>query len=146
MRKRVIILALVTILVVIAGGYLYYMAWVGDFAFHAGKNLYYREHNHLGALAKYKQVKPSSKYYATAQRYIGHNIYGREWGAWDKGVPYLEEALRVSPEDPHVLEDIGRAYVKVGRVEEGVELLIRAKTDVAQTALAQLEPSDRAAR
>ena len=74
------------------------------------------------------------------------NIYGREWEQWEKGMPYLEEALLTAPDDPRVLEDVGRAYLNVGRVDEGAELLRQANTDVAQDALAQLDESGPSAR
>ena len=142
MGKRVIIFAAAIFFIAIGIAYFWMKISAGDFAFHAGKNQYYQERNYEAALEKYKQVKPSSVHYATAQRYIGHNIYGREWGNWEEGIPYLEEALRTDPNDPKVLEDIGRAYVKLGRTNEAVDLLRRAKTDIAQTALAQIDESN----
>jgi tetratricopeptide (TPR) repeat protein len=138
MGKRVIISAAAILFTVVGIAYFCMKVSAGDFAYRAGNKLYYQERDYEAALRKYKQVKPWSVHYATAQRYIGHNIYGREWGNWEEGIPYLEEALRIDPNDPKVLEDIGRAYVKVGRTNEAVDLLRRAKTDIAQTALVQI--------
>jgi len=90
-------------------------------------------------LEAWKCVPEKSLYYATAQRYIGFNIYGREWDKWAEGIPYLEEAYRIAPHDPKVLEDIGRAYLKVGKVDEGIALLKQADTDVARKALAEID-------
>ena len=104
-------------------------------AFEQGNRLYYKERDFAKALEAYMRVPKESPLYATAQRYIGYNIYGREWGQWQDGLPYLEEALRSAPDDPKVLEDIGRAYIKVGKVRDGVELLKKADTDVARRAL-----------
>ncbi len=108
-------------------------------AFQKGNQLYYQVGDFENALAAYQLVPKGSPNYATAQRYIGYNIYGREWGRWEEGLPFLEEAYRVAPSDPKVLEDIGRAYVKVGKITEGVDLLKKANTGAARRALDALE-------
>jgi DNA-binding transcriptional MerR regulator len=104
-------------------------------AFDQGNELYFHERNIEGALASYLEVPESDPHFVTARRYIGHNVYGREWSRWQEGLPYLEEAHRLAPDDPKVLEDIGRAYLALGQVEEGKRLLERAGTPVAQRAL-----------
>jgi hypothetical protein len=98
----------------------------GDDPYAEGNRLYYEDSDFDGALEAYLRVTPESADYAWAERYIGYNIYGRVWGRWAEGIPFLEEAYRVAPSDPKVLEDIGRAYVRVGN-----ELLSRANTAVA---------------
>ncbi|HEY0708635.1 MAG TPA: tetratricopeptide repeat protein, partial [Polyangia bacterium] len=75
----------------------------------------------------------------TAQRLIGHNIFGRAWGRWSEGIVYIENALRVAPHDPKVREDAGRALMAVGRLSEARELLVRAGTHVADEALRRLD-------
>jgi hypothetical protein len=50
----------------------------------------------------------------------------------------VDLALKASPDDPKVLEDAGRVYLKVGMTAEGEAMLKRADTPVAQEALAQL--------
>ena len=107
--------------------------------FDRGVVLYYFEKDFQGALEAYKLMPEDHPNYPTAQRYIGHNIYGREWGQWEQAVPSVEEAYRAAPNDPKVLEDIGRVYLKVGRISEGIELLERADTWVSRRALAELK-------
>ncbi len=114
--------------------------WVyrrGDCAYLRGRDLY-ANHNYDAALVEYQRVTRHSPFYATTQRSIGHNIYGRKWGQWEQGIPYLEEAYRVAPNDTKVLEDIGRAYVKIGRQQEGIEFLRKANTKIARSALDEL--------
>lgn len=112
-------------------------------AFEEGNKLYFHERDIEAALERYLEVTESHPHYLTARRYVGHNIYGREWSRWQEGLPYLEEVLKIAPDDPKVLEDIGRAYVAVGRTDEGKAYLQKAKTPVAQRALDQLrEPSN----
>ena len=109
-------------------------------AFERGNKLYFHKPRDIeGALACYLEVAEGDPNYLTAQRYIGHNVYGREWSRWSEGLPYLENAFRLAPEDPKVLEDIGRAYVALGRAEEGRALLERAGTKVAAHAVAKLD-------
>lgn len=106
--------------------------------FERGNQLYFKERNIDEALQAYLAVTDDDPAYVTALRYIGHNIYGREWSRWTEGLPYLERAIAIAPEDPKLLEDIGRAYVAVGRVEEGRALLESAGTPIAAKALARL--------
>ncbi|HVF12239.1 MAG TPA: MerR family transcriptional regulator [Actinomycetota bacterium] len=106
--------------------------------FEEGNRLYFHERDIEAALERYLEVEQSHPHYVTARRYIGHNVYGREWSRWQEGIPYLEEALRIAPGDAKVLEDIGRAYVAIGRNDEGRVHLEKAKTPVAQRALNQL--------
>jgi tetratricopeptide (TPR) repeat protein len=107
-------------------------------AWHEANQLYFVDRQVDEALKKYKQVDATHPKYATAMRYIGHNIYGRELGRWTEAVPFVEAALRAAPDDPKVLEDAGRVFVNVGRVDEGRALLIRADTPVAQRALSRM--------
>jgi tRNA A-37 threonylcarbamoyl transferase component Bud32 len=53
--------------------------------------------------------------YATAMRFLGYNIYVREWNRPEEGIPYLDRAYEADPDDPKVLEDIVRAYKQAGR-------------------------------
>ena len=101
--------------------------------------LHYQVGDHARALACYRSVLAGDPAYATAQRMIGHNIYGRAWGRWAEGIPYLETARRAAPNDPKVLEDLGRAYLAVGRLDEGRALLERAGSPVAERALRHLD-------
>lgn len=112
---------------------------IGMDAFEEGNRLYFRERNLEEALKRYLEVERSDPNYATARRYIGHNIYGREWGRWQEGIPFLEDAQAIAPDNPKVLEDIGRAYVAVGKIEEGRQLLERANTPLAARALKRLQ-------
>ena len=104
-------------------------------AFEEGNRLYFQERDIEAALERYLDVQEKHPDYVTARRYIGHNIFGREWSRWQEGLPYLEEAIKLSPDDRKVLEDLGRAYVAVGRTDEARPYLEKAKTAVAQRAL-----------
>lgn len=57
--------------------------------FEEGNRLYFRERNLEEALKHYLDVQGSDPNYAKARRYIGHNIYGREWSRWHEGIPFL---------------------------------------------------------
>lgn len=107
--------------------------------FEEGNRLYFRERNFEEALKHYLAVENSDPKYATARRYIGHNIYGREWGRWAEGIPFLEDARAIAPDDPKLLEDIGRAYIAVGKIDEGKQLLERAQTPIAERTLKRLQ-------
>jgi tetratricopeptide (TPR) repeat protein len=108
-------------------------------AFEEGNRLYYQERDYAGALDCYRSVPLDDPAYPTAQRLIGHNILGRAWGRWAEGIPHLETAIGLAPNDPKVLEDLGRAYVAVGRLSEGRALLQRAGSSVAEDALRNLD-------
>jgi len=107
-------------------------------AFDEANRLYFHERRIEDALASYLLVPEDHPRFVTARRNMGHNLYGREWSRWEDGLPFLEEALRLEPDDPKVLEDIGRTYVAVGRRDEGKRLLERASTPVAEHALSKL--------
>ncbi len=59
-------------------------------AFEEGNLLYYKQRRYKRALEAYKEVPKKSRYYATAQRYIGYNIYCREWDKCEQGLPDLD--------------------------------------------------------
>ena len=92
----------------------------------------------LAELATLEQVPSSSPDYARAQRLMGYNVYGAQFGNWAEAKKHVDIALQTSPNDPKVLEDAGRVYVKLGLVSEGVAMLKRADTPVADRALAEL--------
>jgi predicted Ser/Thr protein kinase/tetratricopeptide (TPR) repeat protein len=53
--------------------------------------------------------------YARAMRFVGYNIYLREWNKPEEGLPYLDRAYEAAPDDHKVLEDIVRGYKAAGR-------------------------------
>jgi tetratricopeptide (TPR) repeat protein len=52
--------------------------------------------------------------FAKAYRFVGYNLFVREWNRPLEGLPYLDQAYEVAPNDPKVLQDITRAYEKAG--------------------------------
>jgi tetratricopeptide (TPR) repeat protein len=88
-------------------------------------------------LATLEKVAPGSRDYARAQRLIGYNIYGAQRGDWKQAKEHVDLALKASPNDPKVLEDAGRVYLKVGLTAEGQDMLKRANTPAAQRALSE---------
>jgi len=72
----------------------------------------YRSQNWKEAIQKFKEIDEHDEAYATAQRYIGYNIYGRELNNWSKAVEHCINAYKKDPNDPKVLEDLGRACLK----------------------------------
>ena len=93
------------------------------------------ERDYEQAIFHYKQVPKSHPKYVDAQRAIGYRILGKQFDDWESAVPYVEEAYNVSPDDPKVLEDIGRVYLRTGRQEQGIGYLKKAGTRVARKAL-----------
>ena len=94
--------------------------------------MYVIEQNYEQALLFYELVPETHPKYADAQRTIGYGIYGNQFENWATALLYVQEAYRVSPGDPGVLEDLGRVYLKAGRVEEGIEFLEKAGTRTAR--------------
>ena len=97
--------------------------------------MYIYNRDYERAMVLYEEVPEEHPKYADAQRIIGHAILGRQFSDWTAAVPYVEEAYRVSPNDPNVLEDIGRVYLMTDRQEEGIALLERAGTPTARRAI-----------
>ncbi|WP_309400189.1 hypothetical protein [Cerasicoccus maritimus] len=64
------------------------------------------------AVNEFMLVEKEHPRYATAMRYVGYNIFGREFGQWDVAVEFCVEAWHAAPQDPKVLEDLGRAALK----------------------------------
>jgi hypothetical protein len=88
-------------------------------------------------IAEMEQVPETSKDYPRAQRLLGYNVWGVDRGNWTEAKRHVDLALKASPDDPKVLEDAGRVYLKVGLTTEGQEMLKRANTPVALHALAK---------
>ena len=72
----------------------------------------YRSEDWEEAIKLFKKIKEEEKEYATAQRYIGYNIYGRELNNWSKAIEHCINAYQKDPNDEKVLEDLGRACLK----------------------------------
>ena len=72
----------------------------------------YRSKDWEEAIELFKKIKEEEKEYATAQRYIGYNIYGRELNDWSKAIEHCINAYQKDPNDEKVLEDLGRACLK----------------------------------
>ena len=99
------------------------------------QRMYTFDKDYERALVLYKQVPKDHPKYADAQRAIGYGILGNQFGDWEAAVAYVEAAYKVSPDDPKVLEDIGRVYLKTDRQEQGIEYLEKAGTRVAHKIL-----------
>lgn len=72
----------------------------------------YRDKDWQKAIELFQKVNPEDPKYATAMRYAGYNVYGRELGQWDKAIPLCVKAYEADPDDIKVLEDLGRACLK----------------------------------
>jgi predicted Zn-dependent protease len=46
-------------------------------------------------------------------------------GKVTQAIPYLEKALVSLPNDPLLLQNLGSAYIKTGRIQEGQDLLVQ---------------------
>lgn len=108
--------------------------------FTLAERLYRFDNDYEQALFYYKQVPKDHPKYVDAQRAIGYRILGERLNDWISAIPYVEEAYRVAPEDPAVLETIGRVYLKTDRIEEGIHFLEQAGTRTAQQALNEVKP------
>ena len=60
------------------------------------------------------QVPRTHPEFAKAYRFVGYNIFVREWDRPLEGIPYLDKAFQAAPSDRKVLEDITRAYQRAG--------------------------------
>ena len=49
-----------------------------------------------------------------------------------QAIPYLEEALISLPNDPLLLQNLGSAYIKTGRIQEGMDLLTQLEKNHPQ--------------
>jgi hypothetical protein len=71
-----------------------------------------------GAFAKawalLARVPRSHPEFSTAYRFVGYNIFVREWNRPLEGLPYLDLAYEIAPGDPRLFKDITRAYEKAG--------------------------------
>lgn len=72
----------------------------------------YRSEDWERAIELFNKIRKGEKDYATAQRYIGYNIYGRELNNWSKAIEHCINAYQEDPNDEKVLEDLGRACLK----------------------------------
>lgn len=100
--------------------------------FEKGNYYYFKKSNISKALKYYQQVPENSSDYNTALRYIGYNIYCRKLKKHSIGLPYLEKAYKLSPKDEKILEDLGRCYIEMGKIEEGKKLLLEANTEISK--------------
>ncbi len=72
----------------------------------------YRNEQWQDAINEFMLVHKQDPRYAKSMRFVGYNIYGREFGQWDVAVEFCVEAWHADPKDPKVLEDLGRAALK----------------------------------
>lgn len=72
----------------------------------------YKKENWEEAIKLFQKVERDDPSYATAMRYVGYNIYGRELGDWDNAVKFCVKAYEAHPKDLRVLDDLGRACLK----------------------------------
>jgi predicted Zn-dependent protease len=61
----------------------------------------------------------------TGNRLIGHILL--QVGKLDQAIPYLETARIMLPNDLLLMQDLGLAYIKTGRVQEGTTLLAQLR-------------------
>lgn len=106
------------------------------------EKMYLYDRDYEQAIFFYEQVPKEHPKYSDAQRTIGYRILGKQFDDWSSAVPYVEEAYKIAPDDPKVLEDIGRVYLKMDRIEEGIGLLEKAGTRTALEALEKVRQDD----
>ena len=58
----------------------------------------YRSEKWEQAIKLFEKISEEEKEYATAQRYIGYNIYGRELDDWSKAIEHCIKAYQKGPE------------------------------------------------
>jgi len=100
-------------------------------SFDKGNYYYFEKRNYKEALKHYSQVSENDVNYITSLRYIGYNIYCREYKENKNGLKYLEKAYTLNPTDKKVLEDLGRCYIELGEIDKGKKMLEEANTEVA---------------
>ena len=77
----------------------------------------YKDKNWKDAIELFSNIDKNSDEYATAQRYIGYNIYGRELNNWNKAVDHCILAYQANPKDEKVLEDFTRAVANIKSIK-----------------------------
>lgn len=77
----------------------------------------------LNALQKYVESDPQN---IEANRRIGMILSKK--GQINEGLVYLEMANALQPNDPATMENLAMGYIKTGRNNEAIELLLKAKT------------------
>jgi Flp pilus assembly protein TadD len=73
----------------------------------------------LSVLFKARKVRETN----TGNRMIG--LLLMHDGNVTQAIPYLEKALISLPNDPLLLQNLGSAYIKTGRIQEGKDLLVQ---------------------
>lgn len=72
----------------------------------------YRVGNYEEAVRLLSRVPRSHRGYARAMRFVGYNIYAREWKRPSEGLPYIHRSLAADPFEGNVWQDISRGYVE----------------------------------
>jgi hypothetical protein len=90
------------------------------------------------------RVPASHPQYAKAMRFVGYNIFVREWNRPQDGIPYVTRAWKAAPGDSKVMEDVTRAYAKAGRTFPPTDEEVRAILAAPLPAAAAGRPFGRA--
>lgn len=77
-------------------------------------------------LLEYISKRPDA---SDAYNYLGYMLVQNN-GDLERAVGYIKKALELEPNNGAYLDSLGWAYVKLGRIDEGIELLERAKSEM----------------
>ena len=91
------------------------------------------------AIEIWASIPKKREQYADSRRRAGYNVLGRELGRWDEAVLFLLDAYEADPKNRDVLEDLGRAYLRIDDYENAKVFLKKAKTKNARKALEELK-------
>lgn len=107
-------------------------------AFNQGMN-HLKAKNFEKALEAWLSIPEKRDAYADARRRAGFNVLGRELGDWEGALVCLLDAYAESARDERVLEDLGRAYMRLDDYDNAEIYLSKARTRNAKAALKELE-------
>lgn len=91
------------------------------------------------AIEIWASIPKKREQYADSRRRAGYNVLGRELGRWNEAVLFLLDAYEADPKNRDVLEDLGRAYLRIDDYENAKVYLKKAKTKNARKALEELK-------
>lgn len=99
---------------------------------------HYKAKEFEDAVALWASIPDKRARFADSRRRAGYNVLGRELGRWNEAVVFLLNAYEADPENESVLEDLGRAYLRIDDVENAKLYLSKAKTKKSIKVLEEL--------
>jgi len=103
-------------------------AFKGDFKLLYGRAMRYIDTGHVDAgLADLRQILDAEPEHPAALNAYGYTLADRKQ-AYSTALPFVEQALRLQPDSPAVLDSLGFIRLRLGRHAEALPLLERAWT------------------